>query len=79
MRTRKTVEIEWAFRAKVDRVVTDVDTWNKRNCHWDEPIEKWGEKILNDGWIVDHVRRKYGRSVKLVKRTIVHETVWRAR
>ena len=46
----------------------DCDIFNKFTCYWKEPIEEWGEKILKDKYIMEHARRKYGKTVRLVKR-----------
>lgn len=76
--SRKVTTIEWAFRAKAYGYgyVKDVEVFNKDNCNWPDPIEDW-DKIILSGYIFDYAKRKYGRSLKLVKRTTETETVWR--
>lgn len=66
-------EVEWAIQAKKDGKYVDVETFNRHNCLWDEPIDKWGDRILRDRWF-SYVARSRGKSVRLVKR-IVEQTV----
>lgn len=68
-------ETEYAILAKIDGEERDVETFNARNCFWKEPSEEWSEKIIAR-WQMDYYVRKYGKSVRLVRRTITSEIVW---
>ena len=66
-------EVEWAIQAKKDGKYVDVETFNNDNCMWNEPVDRWRDRILNGGWFSDAARR-HGKSVRLVKR-VVEQTV----
>ena len=69
----KKITIEYAVQ-KHDRAGWhDIDIYNQRNCHWDEPIGEWPKNIMGPGWLWGHYQRKHSKLVRLVKRTTVEE------
>lgn len=69
---KKTI-IEYAVQKHARDGWHDVETFNQGNCHWPEPADTWIEKIKQPEWLWDWRERKYGKPLRIVKRTIVEE------
>jgi len=66
---------EYAIQVKEDGIWKDKETYNQRNCAWEDPIENW-LPALQEEYRVSYWNRKFPNMARrVVLRTVIEDVV----